>query len=145
MKKRVSLITLALLLAVVPLISACAEEEVTPPAGKFEEVPAPGSTVTLKHGFDAAYPPFSQIDPTGAAVGFDVDVVDWMMSWIEDEYDIDIVLKDTLGMGSYSNRAGRRRPRLYHVGNDAQPSKGRKAMVQYPLLRVRPPPGGARW
>lgn len=70
-------------------------EIVEPQPGKFEEVPPPGSTVTLKHGLDAAYPPFTEIDPAGVAVGFDVDVVDWMESWIENEYDIELVIEHT--------------------------------------------------
>ena len=30
------------------------------------------------HGFDANYPPFTFVDETGKAKGFDVDVVDWI-------------------------------------------------------------------
>jgi len=44
-----------------------------PPNAKFADPPPSGSTVI--HGMDAAYPPFTQIDPSGNAVGFDVDVV----------------------------------------------------------------------
>jgi len=44
-----------------------------PPKAKFADPPPSGSTVI--HGMDAAYPPFTQIDPSGNAVGFDVDVV----------------------------------------------------------------------
>jgi len=46
-----------------------------PPKGKFAEAPPEGTEVTIIHGFDAAYPPFTEIDPTGKAVGFDVEVV----------------------------------------------------------------------
>jgi len=47
-----------------------------PPAAKFaSEVP---SGTTVIHGMDAAYPPFTEIDPSGNAVGFDVDVVNWI-------------------------------------------------------------------
>jgi polar amino acid transport system substrate-binding protein len=44
-----------------------------PPKAKWAVLPPTGSTVI--HGMDAAYPPFTQIDPSGNAVGFDVDVV----------------------------------------------------------------------
>jgi len=40
------------------------------------DFPAPG--IKIIHGLDAAYPPFTEVDPTGKAVGFDVDVVDWI-------------------------------------------------------------------
>lgn len=46
--------------------------------GKFAEAPPPGQKVKIIHGFDAAYPPFTEVDPTGKAVGFDVDVVDYI-------------------------------------------------------------------
>jgi polar amino acid transport system substrate-binding protein len=51
-----------------------------PPKAKFADMPPAGTKVI--HGMDAAYPPFTQIDPSGNAVGFDVDVV----SWIADKY-----------------------------------------------------------
>jgi polar amino acid transport system substrate-binding protein len=44
-----------------------------PPKAKWADLPPAGSTIV--HGMDAAYPPFTQIDPSGNAVGFDVDVV----------------------------------------------------------------------
>jgi polar amino acid transport system substrate-binding protein len=44
-----------------------------PPKAKWADLPPAGSTII--HGMDAAYPPFTQIDPSGNAVGFDVDVV----------------------------------------------------------------------
>ena len=47
-----------------------------PPKAKWADTPPSGSTIV--HGMDAAYPPFTQIDPSGKAVGFDVDVVDWI-------------------------------------------------------------------
>ena len=47
-----------------------------PPKAKFADTPPAGTKVI--HGMDAAYPPFTEIDPTGKAVGFDVDVVDWI-------------------------------------------------------------------
>jgi polar amino acid transport system substrate-binding protein len=45
-----------------------------PPKAKWAETPPSGSTII--HGMDAAYPPFTEIDPSGKAIGFDVDVVD---------------------------------------------------------------------
>lgn len=48
------------------------------PKGKFTEPPAPGAEVVIIHGFDAAYPPFTEVTPTGEAQGFDVDVVKWI-------------------------------------------------------------------
>lgn len=53
--------------AVAPLIAP------PPPKAKWVDLPPSGSTII--HGMDAAYPPFTQIDPSGNAVGFDVDVV----------------------------------------------------------------------
>ena len=47
-----------------------------PPKAKFADMPAEGTKVI--HGMDAAYPPFTEIDPTGKAVGFDIDVVEWI-------------------------------------------------------------------
>jgi polar amino acid transport system substrate-binding protein len=44
-----------------------------PPKAKWADMPPAGSTIV--HGMDAAYPPFTQIDPSGNAEGFDVDVV----------------------------------------------------------------------
>lgn len=44
-----------------------------PPKAKWGDLPPSGSSII--HGMDAAYPPFTQIDPSGNAVGFDVDVV----------------------------------------------------------------------
>lgn len=44
-----------------------------PPKAKWADLPPSGSTII--HGMDAAYPPFTQIDTSGNAVGFDVDVV----------------------------------------------------------------------
>jgi len=46
--------------------------------GKFTEPPPPGKEVVIVHGFDAAYPPFTYVLPNGTAVGFDVDVIDWI-------------------------------------------------------------------
>lgn len=46
------------------------------PKAKFPELPGPGAKII--HGMDAAYPPFTEIDPTGKAVGFDIDVVEWI-------------------------------------------------------------------
>ena len=48
------------------------------PPGKFATPPKPGEEVVIIHGFDAAYPPFTEVTPEGKAVGFDVDVVDWI-------------------------------------------------------------------
>ena len=60
------------------------------PKGKFTEAPAEGTEVTIVHGFDAApYPPFTEIDPAGEAVGFDVDVV----NWIAEKYGWNVVPK----------------------------------------------------
>jgi len=59
-----------------------APEVTAPTKGKWEEAPPAGTTVVLKYGFDAAYPPFTEVDATGKAVGFDVDVV----NWIADKY-----------------------------------------------------------
>jgi polar amino acid transport system substrate-binding protein len=53
--------------AVAPLIAP------PPPKAKWADLPPSGATII--HGMDAAYPPFTQIDPSGNAVGFDVDVV----------------------------------------------------------------------
>lgn len=47
----------------------------TAPVGKFAVAPPPGTPVTIIHGFDAAYPPFTQVNSSGQAVGFDVDVL----------------------------------------------------------------------
>ena len=47
-----------------------------PPKAKFTDMPGAGTKVI--HGMDAAYPPFTEMDPTGKAVGFDVDVVNWI-------------------------------------------------------------------
>lgn len=47
-----------------------------PPQAKFADMPAAGTKVI--HGMDAAYPPFTEIDPTGKAIGFDIDVVEWI-------------------------------------------------------------------
>jgi len=47
-----------------------------PPKAKFADMPGAGTKVI--HGMDAAYPPFTEIDPTGKAVGFDIDVVEWI-------------------------------------------------------------------
>jgi len=47
-----------------------------PPKAKFAETPGSGTKVI--HGMDAAYPPFTEIDPTGKAVGFEIDVLDWI-------------------------------------------------------------------
>jgi len=44
-----------------------------PPQAKWANPPPSGATVI--HGMDAAYPPFTEIDSSGNAVGFDVDVV----------------------------------------------------------------------
>jgi polar amino acid transport system substrate-binding protein len=49
-----------------------------PPKAKWADTPPSGSSII--HGMDAAYPPFTQIDPSGKAVGFDVDVVDMIGS-----------------------------------------------------------------
>jgi len=48
------------------------------PKGKFTEPPPAGAEVVIIHGFDAAYPPFTEVTPTGEAKGFDVDVVKWI-------------------------------------------------------------------
>lgn len=48
------------------------------PKGKFTEPPAPGVKVEIIHGFDAAYPPFTEVTPTGEVQGFDVDVINWI-------------------------------------------------------------------
>lgn len=46
--------------------------------GKFSEPPPSGEKIVIVHGFDANYPPFTYIDPSGKAVGFDIDVMDWI-------------------------------------------------------------------
>jgi len=46
--------------------------------GKFTDPPREGEEVVIVHGFDANYPPFSYVAPNGSAVGFDIDVVDWI-------------------------------------------------------------------
>lgn len=61
----------------------------TPPMAKFGEAPPAGTQVTIVHGFDAAYPPFTKVDPTGKAVGFDVD----MVNAIADKYGWTVVEK----------------------------------------------------
>ncbi len=43
---------------------------------KFPNLPPPGTKII--HGMDAYHSPFTKIDSTGKAVGFDVDVVDWI-------------------------------------------------------------------
>ena len=48
------------------------------PPGKFATPPPEGTEVVIIHGFDANYPPFTEVLPNGTAVGFDVDVMDWM-------------------------------------------------------------------
>lgn len=48
------------------------------PLGKFGKPPEPGEEVVIIHGFDAAYPPFTEVTPEGKAQGFDVDVIDWI-------------------------------------------------------------------
>ncbi len=53
-----------------------AQELCAYPKGKFTEEPK--GEVTIIHGFDANYPPFTYVAPNGTALGFDVDVVDWM-------------------------------------------------------------------
>ena len=42
---------------------------------KFGQAPPAGTPVSIVHGFDAAYPPFTQVNAQGVAVGFDVDVL----------------------------------------------------------------------
>jgi polar amino acid transport system substrate-binding protein len=49
-----------------------------PPKAKFADTPPAGTKVI--HGMDAAYPPFTEIDASGKAVGFDVDVVNLIAS-----------------------------------------------------------------
>jgi len=44
-------------------------------AAKFGTAPAAGTPITIVHGFDAAYPPFTQVTTSGQVVGFDVDVL----------------------------------------------------------------------
>ncbi len=46
--------------------------------GKFSEPPKPGEEVIIVHGFDANYPPFTFVAPNGTAMGFDIDVIDWI-------------------------------------------------------------------
>lgn len=48
------------------------------PEAKFPGPDVPPAGTKIIHGMDAAYPPFTKIDATGKAVGFDVDVVDWI-------------------------------------------------------------------
>lgn len=48
------------------------------PPGKFANPPPPGTEVVVIHGFDAAFPPFTEVLPNGSAVGFDVDVIKWI-------------------------------------------------------------------
>lgn len=45
------------------------------PVAKFGVAPPAGTPVTIIHGFDAAYPPFTQVNAQGQVVGFDVDVL----------------------------------------------------------------------
>lgn len=47
----------------------------TTAVAKFGQAPPAGTQVTIVHGFDAAYPPFTQVNAQGQAVGFDVDVL----------------------------------------------------------------------
>lgn len=75
-------IVIALIVGVAIGWAVKSPETVEAPKGKWEEAPPAGEPVVLKYGFDAAYPPFTTIDPAGAAVGFDVDVV----NWIADKY-----------------------------------------------------------
>ncbi len=51
---------------------------------KFSEIPPPGTKII--HGLDTAFPPWQEVTPEGKAVGFDVDVIDW----IAKKYDWDI-------------------------------------------------------
>lgn len=46
--------------------------------GKFTDPPKPGEEVVIVHGFDANYPPFTFVASNGSAMGFDVDVIDWI-------------------------------------------------------------------
>ncbi|MFQ6124253.1 MAG: ABC transporter substrate-binding protein [Candidatus Heimdallarchaeota archaeon] len=48
------------------------------PEAKFPGPDFPPAGTKIIHGMDAAYPPFTEVDPTGKAVGFDVEVVDWI-------------------------------------------------------------------
>jgi len=56
------------------------EEEV----GKFAEAPPAGETITLIHGLDAAYPPWTQVTEAGEIEGFDVDMVIWIRDWLNE-------------------------------------------------------------
>lgn len=55
--------------------------------GKFTYPPKQG--VKIIYGFDAAYPPFTEVLPNGTVVGFDVDVI----KWIARRYGWEIVFK----------------------------------------------------
>ncbi len=46
--------------------------------GKFAYPPKNGEQWTIVHGFDANYPPFTEVAPNGTAIGFDVDITNWM-------------------------------------------------------------------
>lgn len=57
------------------------------PKGKFTEEPK--GKVVIIHGFDAAYPPFTEVTPAGEAQGFDIDVI----NWIAEKYGWEVVPK----------------------------------------------------
>ncbi len=65
--KRFKIIAISLMLITVLTISGSIA------AGGAQELPD-----TLIHGFDANYPPYTWINKEGEAVGFDVEVVDWI-------------------------------------------------------------------
>ncbi|MEM3952230.1 MAG: ABC transporter substrate-binding protein [Nitrososphaerota archaeon] len=62
---------------------------VTEKKGKFTDPPPPGTKIVIIHGFDAAYPPFTEVTPTGEAQGFDIDVI----KWIANKYGWEVVPK----------------------------------------------------
>jgi polar amino acid transport system substrate-binding protein len=62
-------------LAIGSVVGWSAKPTPTVPVAKFGVAPQAGTQISIVHGFDAAYPPFTQVDPTGKAVGFDCDVL----------------------------------------------------------------------
>jgi polar amino acid transport system substrate-binding protein len=47
----------------------------TPPKAKWGEAPPEGTKVVLQNVCDAAYPPYTSVDASGKAVGFDIDAL----------------------------------------------------------------------
>ena len=53
--------------------TTCPECAIYP--GKFANPPKEGEQWTVVHGFDAEYPPFTEVTASGEAQGFDIDVI----------------------------------------------------------------------